>query len=252
MDHFTCFGLPINFLCYRRYTSDLFSYVIAAMFKSCSRCFIYVFRNPKTKKGEIICRSSSLDGIHVTVFYFIYVTTCMCFDQFQGDAMIASSSSMFVEAIILPWNLSVTGNNGISYETGFVGNDPKNFMESCAVGSYLKNGSFKRHKVSHSSSKGLSSGSMDSSCELVRKLNSCSNSYIESSENQKYSDLSSHEISCSAIISGVTGSVILYCTKDKLNSGGFCSGQKVLLEFKSESFYKYQVCQIFLFLVSSW
>lgn len=176
------------------------------------------------------------------------------FYQFQGDAMIASSSSMFVEAIILPWNLSVAGNNGISYQTGVVGDVPKNFMESCAVGSYMKNVSFKRHKVSHSSSKGLSSGSMDSSCELVGKLNSCSNSYIESSEDQKYSDLSSHEISCSAIISGVTGSVILYCTKDKLNSGGFCSpsGQKVLLEFKSESFYKYQVCQLFLFLVNSW
>lgn len=157
---------------------------------------------------------------------------------------------MFVEAIILPWDLFLAGSYEISCPTMALGDNPKNSMES-AGGNYLDHVSPKRRKVNHSSSRGLSSNSVNNSSESVREPSSCSISYKESREKQKYCDLTSREISCSAMISGVNshslvGSVILHCTRTKLNNGGFCrpSGQKVLLEFTSESFYKYQVRQI--------
>ncbi|KAM1133584.1 hypothetical protein ACFX19_043527 [Malus domestica] len=159
--------------------------------------------------------------------------------KFSGDLVIANPSSMFVEAIILPWKLLFSGSDQISYPTKVLGDDPKNSMEP----------SPKRRKVDHSSSRGSSSSIIGTSSEPTRELSSCS-IYMESSEKQRYCDLSSRKISCSAMISGVNshslGSVILHCTSAKSSNGGFSrqSGQKVLLEFTSESFYKYQLLQI--------
>ncbi|KAM5574673.1 CST complex subunit CTC1 [Rosa sericea] len=230
-------------------TRTIFDFVPLARKVNLTVCVYFRLRSPLCRNlcfypctglGEDLKRFES------GTFHLLWITHKFpVLHKFQGDAL-TSSSSMFVEAIILPWNLSVARNNGIACQTRVVGDDSKNSMEFCAVGCYLKNDSFKRRKVCDSSRKELSSGSMDCSCEAVGKLNSCSESYIESSEDKTYSDLSSHEISGLAIISGVSRSVILYCTKAKLNSGGFCcpSGQKILLEFKSDSFYKYQLLQI--------
>ncbi|BBG94975.1 conserved telomere maintenance component 1 [Prunus dulcis] len=153
---------------------------------------------------------------------------------YQDDVVIENSSSMFVEAIILPWDLFLAGSYEISCPTRAFGDNPKNSMES-AGGNYLDHVSPKRHKVNHSSSRGLSSNSVNNSSESVREPSSCSISYKESWEKQIYCDLTSREISCSAMISGVNGhslvgSVILHCTRAKLNNGGFCrpSGQKLL------------------------
>ncbi|PRQ20115.1 putative CST complex subunit CTC1, plant protein [Rosa chinensis] len=230
-------------------TRTIFDFVPLARKVNLTVCVYFRLRSPLCRNlcfypctglGEDLKRFES------GTFHLLWITHKFpVLHKFQGDVL-TSSLSMFVEAIILPWNLSVAENNGIACQTGVVGDDPKNSMEFCAVGCYLKNDSFKRRKVCDSSRKELSSGSMDCSYEAVGKLNSCSESYIESSEDKTYSDLSCHEISGLAIISEVTRSVMLYCTKAKLNSDGFCgpSGQKILLEFKSDSFYKYQLLQI--------
>ncbi|XP_050378605.1 CST complex subunit CTC1 isoform X2 [Argentina anserina] len=227
----------------------IFDFVPLARKANLTACAYFRLRSPLCKNlcfypctglGEDLKRFES------GTFHLLLITHKFpVLHKLQGDALIRSSSSMFVEAIILPWNLSVAGKNAISCQTGVVENGPKNSMEFCAVGCYLKNGSFKRQKVTDSR-KELSLGSTECSCEAIRKLNSCAKSCIESNEVKTYSNLSSHEISCLAIIGGVTRSVILYGTKAKLNGGSFSgpSGQKILLEFKSDSFYKYQLLQI--------
>ncbi|PQP99936.1 CST complex subunit CTC1 isoform X1 [Prunus yedoensis var. nudiflora] len=200
---------------------------------------------PCTGPGEDLKRLES------GMFHLLLVTHKFpVLQKYQDDVVIENSSSMFVEAIILPWDLFLAGSYEISCPTRALGDNPKNSMES-AGGNYLDHVSPKRRKFNDSSSRGLSSNSVNNSSDSVREPSSCSISYKESREKQKYCDLTSREISCSAMISGVNGhslvgSVILHCTRAKLNNGGFCrpGGQKVLLEFTSESFYKYQLLHI--------
>lgn len=112
------------------------------------------------------------------------------------------------------------------------------------------NASLKRYKVDHESGWALS-GLVDIPCKVFREFSGCSNSYAKSNEKQRQCNLTSHEISCLAAIRGVNNhggvhSVNLSCTRAMLSSWGFCrpSSCKVMLEFKPESYHKYQVCQI--------
>lgn len=118
-------------------------------------------------------------------------------------------------------------------------------MEHCDGG----NASLKRHKVDPESGKAFS-GLVDIPGKVFREFGG-SNSYAKCNKKQRRCNLTSHEISCLAAIRGVSNhggvqSVNWYCTRAMLTSWEFCSSSscKVMLEFKPESYYKYQVCQI--------
>lgn len=157
---------------------------------------------------------------------------------------------MFVEALILHWNLFLPGKDEIGHLTKDSGDRPKEFMDCCDDGNHQGHSSPKRHKVNHESSWALS-GLVENPCKVVRELSACSNSYVKPNEKQRNCNFTSHEVSCLAAIRGGNNHCGVYlvnlnCTGAMSNSWGFCrpTVKKVMLEFKPESYYKYQVCQI--------
>lgn len=149
--------------------------------------------------------------------------------QFQDDTVTSDESSMFVEAMIFHWSLFLVGKDGFVHATKDSGDQLKKRTEH-------EEHTSKRCKRDHP-------------FKVVEKLRSCYSS-SESSEKQCFFKFTSHQVSCSATLRGVNNdpvvrSIILYYT-GALNGCGFCipSAQKVLLEFKPESFHIYQVCDV--------
>lgn len=165
--------------------------------------------------------------------------------QFQGDAVISDTSSLFAEALILSWNLFLPGKDEIVHQTKNSVDQLEDCMQQCDGG----NASLKRHKVCHESG-GALLGSVDIPCKVFRELSGCYNSCAKSNKKHRHCNSTSHEISCLAAIRGVNNhggvhSVNLSCTRAMLSGWRFCrpSSCKVMLEFKPESYHKYQVCQ---------
>jgi hypothetical protein len=82
----------------------------------------------------------------------------------------------------------------------------------------------------------------------VYELNACSNTFTESKENKKLEDLSSADISCTVTFRGLENEDVVHQallrstsrSKDtRFNSK--LNARKILLEFSSDSFLKYQV-----------
>lgn len=172
--------------------------------------------------------------------YSLYI----CFrvlSQFQKDQVVSDGLSMLVEALVLPWDLFLSGKN----PTKVSKDQKKEPMELYDSKNYHEYVSFKRCKIDHASSQLLSSGLTDKSS--VAGMGSCGHLSDCSSANKQYPV----EIPCLACCrSGrLVSSGSLYCTEAALKFGAGCklSALKVLLEFKSESFLKYQVCFVFLF-----
>jgi hypothetical protein len=154
----------------------------------------------------------------------------------------------------LPWDLFLVGD-GLLNPTKVSREQLEESMERSAGENYQDHASLKRRKIDHASIRALSAGVMYDFSKPGSELSACSNSYAQSNEELMSCNLSDHEISCSVTVRGVNcnsqvSSGILHCTSDSLNGGGGCgpSARKVLLEFKSESFFKYQVCLISFFL----
>ncbi|KAF3446226.1 hypothetical protein FNV43_RR11405 [Rhamnella rubrinervis] len=195
---------------------------------------------PRSKSKEVFQRPES------GIFHLLYVTHKFpLLQKFQGDAVISDTSSVFVEALILSWNLFLPREDEIVHQTKNLVDQLKDCMQHCDGG----NASLKRCKVDHESG-GALSGLVDIPCKVSREF-SGSNSYAKSNEKQSHCNLTSHEISCLAAIRGVNNhggvhSVKLSCTRAILRSWGFCrpSSCKVMLEFKPESYHKYQLLRI--------
>ncbi|PON99190.1 CST complex subunit CTC [Trema orientale] len=197
---------------------------------------------PRTELGE------DLERLESGTYHLLCVTHKFpVLSKFQGDTVTSDESSMFVEAVILHWNLFLGVKDVSVYETKDSGNQLKKRTEHCDDGNHEEHIS-KRCKHDNTSSMALSD-SVDVSCKAVRSLRTCSNS-SESSEKQSFCNFTAHQISCSATIRDVNNhrvvcSIILHYT-GALNGCGFCrpNTQKVLLEFKPESFHIYQFLQI--------
>lgn len=165
---------------------------------------------------------------------------------------VSNTSSLFVEAIILPWDLFL---NGDGLPTKVSTEQLEEPVECCAGENYQEHASLKRRKIDRASIRALSAGVMYDCSIPDRGLSSCSNSYAQFNEELMSCNLSSyHKISCLITVGGVNcnskvSSGTLQCTSSSLNGGGGCrpSARKVLLEIKSESFFKYQVSLISFF-----
>lgn len=162
--------------------------------------------------------------------------------------MIADMSSMFVEAVALPWDLVLSGEDGKEPSTKIPRNQPYEFVNHCAVGHYEEHVPRKRHKYDYTSSQAPSSYLMEDLSMVTRSKTFFDN---ESGKKMIMNFSHSHEIPCLATFKrfnnhDFVSSGVLCCTKAQKGINTALQdvhAEKVLLEFNHESFFKYQVCQ---------
>lgn len=185
-------------------------------------------------------------------FHLIQVTHKFpVLQKFEGDPLLPNRSSMFVEAIVLPCNLVLYGKDGTEHPTKVLRDLPNEHMKHCTGENYRGHVPEKRCKSNYKSSRALSSGLMDDlgfvECELSTHFQ------WESSKEWKHTHFEiSHEIPCKAAVrsannQSLVSSAILCQRKANLNSNvnfQCLTAEKILLEFNSESFSKYQLLQI--------
>ncbi|XP_031401543.1 LOW QUALITY PROTEIN: CST complex subunit CTC1 [Punica granatum] len=159
--------------------------------------------------------------------------------KFPGDLVISERSSAFVEAIILPWDLFLAGNNG-----------GEHFSEAMkSLSNHWARVSRKRQKTDGISTT-LSSGSLDD----VNNFRSDRSAFSISSRDGEIDgliDINSYKIPCLATVRNsnkmvLVSSGILYSTKREAKTGSCCkpSTQKILMEFKFSNLSQYQGLQI--------
>lgn len=144
----------------------------------------------------------------------------------------SSNSSTFVEAMLFPWILLLTGKNGNLHPPKASKDKIKEFSESS-----------KRQKLVKDS---RSSRLTDEFGNSVFELSSCSNSFGKLEEHKSY--ISSNQIPC-LVTSGsiqdenIHRAAILHSTLSIVDKDvdSQPTARKVLLELLSESFFKYQV-----------
>ncbi|KAK6245301.1 hypothetical protein SCA6_008391 [Theobroma cacao] len=175
-------------------------------------------------------------------FHLIHITHKFpLLQKFRGDSMITKRSSVFAEAIVLPWYLFLAGKDGTVL--------PNKVSRDCTGGNCLDHAPRKRHKTDCASSC-VSPGFKDNFGIASSEKSTCSSR--ETCGDQSCPRMSfSHEIPCLATIQGVnnfifTSSGFLYRTKANAKISVVCkeSADKILLEFTSESDLKYQLLQI--------
>lgn len=163
---------------------------------------------------------------------------------------------MFVEAIVLPCNLVLYGKNGTEHPTKVLGDLPNELVKHCTGENYRGYVPEKRCKSNYQSGRALSSGLMDDLGFVECELSTCFQ--WESSKERKHTHFEmSHEIPCKAAVRSANNQslvlpAILCQIKANLNSNvtfQCLTAEKILLEFNSESFLKYQVSGcLFVFL----
>ncbi|KAM4129576.1 hypothetical protein ACJW30_01G033900 [Castanea mollissima] len=192
-----------------------------------------------------IDKKDDFGKLEVGAFHLLRVTHKFpVLHKLNVDMAVSNTSSLFIEAIILPWDLYL---NGDGLPTKVSREQLEEPMECCAGENYQEHASLKRRKIDHASIRALSAGVMYDCSKPDRGLSSCC-----INEKRMSCNLSScHKISCSITARGVNCNSIvssgtLQCTSSSLNGGGGCrpSARKVLLEIKSESFFMYQFLQI--------
>lgn len=161
---------------------------------------------------------------------------------------------MFAEAIVLPWDLFLAGKDEATYPGKVSSNQLNEAIEHHSGGNYQECLPNKKCKTVRAPIQALLSGLIDEHSSGDGELSTCStsSSFRESTE-WKCGNLSSLEIPCVATIRSANSHNLvslgkLCCTKCKVRIGSDCkpSAEKLLLEFSSENFFKYQVCQILL------
>ncbi|XP_031273380.1 CST complex subunit CTC1 isoform X2 [Pistacia vera] len=171
--------------------------------------------------------------------------------KFQGDPVIANRSSMFVEAIVLPWNLVLDEKDGSKQSTKVLRDQWNQTMDQSTSEYYQRHVPGKRHKTDYASSGALSSGSVVDLGDVDDVLNT--HSHRDSRKEWKCKNLNfSLEIPCFATVRSVNipnfvSSGILYSTKTSVKSYvdvPNLTAEKVLLEFNNENSLKYQLLQI--------
>ncbi|XP_059453022.1 CST complex subunit CTC1 isoform X2 [Corylus avellana] len=212
--------------------------------------FVYFhFRNVACRNiplNQCIDWKNDIKKLEDGTFHLLYITHKFPVPQkFQGDLAVSNTSSLFVEVLILPWNLFLAPD-GLMNPTTVSREQLEKPMEHSAGENYQECVSLRRCNFNHSPIRELRSGIM-----YDFHKSGCENPYTQSRKKPKLCNLSSYEISCLVTVRGVDGndlvtSGILYCTRANLGSSGGCrsGAYKVLMEFKSESFFNYQLLQI--------
>ncbi|KAA0064357.1 CST complex subunit CTC1 [Cucumis melo var. makuwa] len=165
--------------------------------------------------------------------------------KFQGQHLAPNTSSMFVEALLHPWNLFLTeGDKKYSTKASL-----KQQREDAGAANNQK---YVNKRLKTDDPSGRVEGS-DIACDFDQSscgFNGCCASYRVPDEEQKCCNLSLLRISCVATIkssdhcSQYIG--FLQNTRSKPDSGGGSglSTQKILLEIQPENFSKYQFLRI--------
>lgn len=170
--------------------------------------------------------------------------------QLQGDPVIPNRANVFVEAVALPWDLSIAGMDPIAH-SGEISriwlNKPLRHYIGENNEEYLPN---KKCKMDCMPSQDFVSVLVDDQSYVGSELSACSGSLRESTK-WKCGELSCPEIPCLAIARNanshnLVSSGKLCCTNCKVKIGADYkpSGRKILLEFSSDSLFRYQMLQI--------
>ncbi|KAF9687595.1 hypothetical protein SADUNF_Sadunf02G0109700 [Salix dunnii] len=170
--------------------------------------------------------------------------------QLQGNPVIPNRANVFVEAVVLPWDLSIAGMDPAAH-SGEISRIWLNQALRHYIGKnheeYLPN---KRCKMDCMPSQAFVSVLVDDHSNVGSELSACSGSLRESTK-WKCGEPSCPEIQCLAITRNanshnLVSSGKLCCTNCKVKIGADYkpSGRKVLLEFSSDSLFIYQLLQI--------
>ncbi|KAK9270379.1 hypothetical protein L1049_025958 [Liquidambar formosana] len=198
-----------------------------------------------------------LKELYSGTFHLLLITHRLpLLQKFQGDPVISNRSSMFAEAMVLPWDLFLAGKDGNMHPSMVSKEKRQKLMEHGDCGNYQEHASCKRCKIGHASIRASYSGIMDYSSDAGKEscghLNDCSSPCRTCSVERKHCNLcSTPEIPCMATIRSVNNHSLvssgwLCCRKANVNVSVGCkpSSRNLLLEFKSESIFKYQLLRI--------
>ncbi|XVF74156.1 hypothetical protein PTKIN_Ptkin13bG0037500 [Pterospermum kingtungense] len=186
------------------------------------------------------CREK-LNEIECGTFHLIRITHKFPpLFKFKGDSMISKRSGVFAEAIVLPLYLFLAGKDGCVHSN--------KVPRDATSGNHIDHGPSKRHKTDFASE--ASPGFKDNFVSAISEENACS--LRETFGDKSCPRMSfSHQIPLLATIRGAnnfisTSSGILsrINANSKIQVDSKESGDKILLEFTSESDLKYQSLQI--------
>ncbi|XP_014491983.1 CST complex subunit CTC1 isoform X1 [Vigna radiata var. radiata] len=159
-----------------------------------------------------------------------------------------SKSSTFVEAMLFPFILLFDGKSGIAHPSNASWDKTKELSKSCLSGNNEYKFSNKRQKLVKESV----SSSKEEFHTSIYELSACSNSSRKPEENRKRVNMrSSHDLSCLVTFKSLQSEnqvcpailrPALPMKDASLNSKP--SSRKILLEFSSDRFLKYQLLQI--------
>ncbi|KAI4353141.1 hypothetical protein L6164_002111 [Bauhinia variegata] len=165
--------------------------------------------------------------------------------KFYDKSVISSKASAFVEAILLPWVLFLLGQGGSLQSTNVSWSQRKETSEYCINGNNMEHASNKRLKLVKESTSLMSRDKFDNP---IYELSAWSNSFSISTENQKCIHLSSSdEISCLVSFgivkteNAVSSAILRHISLVRTDVNSKPPARKILLEFLSESFLKYQI-----------
>ncbi|KAJ7958119.1 CST complex subunit CTC1 isoform X1 [Quillaja saponaria] len=212
----------------------------------------FLFRNATCRNAPFHhCSSWNDDFVRLqSVSYHLIMVSHKfpLLQKFQDNPVISSKSSMLVEAILLPWNLFLGGEDGVLHSSKLSRGKMKEPSENCRSG---KNEEQVSHKRQRSVNILTSSGLKDYVGYSNYKLNPCSKFFTESEKIQGCFNFSSSRISCLATVRGVhnestVSSAILHCTAPcgDTDIGSKPTARKILLELVSDCALKYQLLQI--------
>ncbi|XP_077216587.1 conserved telomere maintenance component 1 isoform X2 [Tasmannia lanceolata] len=205
-------------------------------------------------------RSGDIKGSGGGMFHLLMITHKFpATHSFQGAPSISHGSSLFAEAIILPYALFLLGKNGCIQLGEFVKDKLEAHSEYVDSKNYLEKLSSKRPKIAHATNGALTLGSKVESGEVGKghykiPKDFCS-PFWEFNTEQKPSKLSSAlEIPCSLTVKSINNDVsVISATLFRANGSVADnlaekpSAEKIMVEFKSGTFNKYQLLRIGMF-----
>lgn len=195
--------------------------------------------------------NEDLQELQSGIFHLIWIShKYPLLQQLQGDPVIPNRANVFVEAVVLPWDLSIAGMDPIAH-SGDISRIWLNKALRHLVGKnhreYIPN---KRCKMDCMPGQAFVSVLVDDHNYVGSELSAYSGSLRESTK-WKCGETSCPEIQCLAITRNanshnMVSSGKLCCTNCKVKIGADCkpSGRKVLLEFSSDSLFIHQSLQI--------
>ncbi|OVA10488.1 CST complex subunit CTC1 [Macleaya cordata] len=197
-----------------------------------------------------------LKGIKDGVFHLLLVAHKFpAILDFQGDPIIPKKSSSFAEAIILPWHLLLPGEHGEAQVTEAPKDKPKEHVEYHRR-NYSENLCNKRPKLAHTSDRDSTSSSNRNMGVAISGSFDCQINWFFpdtgiSIDHKLSNSPAAHEVHRVVLNSsfnehGLARAGFLIRANSGAMDGvvGKSSAQKVLLEFMSETFSKYQLLRV--------